>query len=236
MVIKTRGTDDAPARLVVANDALAPHLMREELLEPFGPDHAGQIDLGFQDPATTFFARIERHKQFGLLDHGLWPKSHASAADHQAGSFGASPLDDAIGVGQQEPLEQVLFFASGRESLVPGPSVPLDSKQLVPNPGDLTSDVRIDSLVPDRRREPVGLRVHQPVKTIEDIGRTAGGGLSRGRARISEAASTNEDVPFRKQGGDRRAVAAAAGGAGGDHRAAPGGGESATRASPRRAV
>ncbi len=95
--------------------------------------------------------------------------------------------------------------------------MPLAPQQLVPKLGDLTSDGRIDSLASDRRREPIGLRIRQPVETIEDVGRTARGSLSSGGAHVRDSAVTNEDVSFREQGRNRGTLSSPPGAAGGDH-------------------
>ena len=80
-----------------------------ELLEPFRGDGAGQEGLDLAAPAASSSRRVEGQVEIGVADDRLGGEANAPAADHQPGPLGAPPLDHPVGIGQQQPPEDLVL-------------------------------------------------------------------------------------------------------------------------------
>ena len=149
--------------------------MRVKLLEPFPPDDARQVDVHGELIAASVLACADRQVELGIADDRAGRQPDPAAADHHSGPLSTAPLDQAIGIGQQEGFEDrlVLLSLMGLGRLTATNAPPAQTDQLIAEPGHLTCGGRIDAPGPQGRGKTGRARLDQRVEPHEDVGRSA---------------------------------------------------------------
>ena len=185
--------------------------MGKEFFEPGGFDLADEPGEGFAGAAAGVVAGVDGDEEWGVDDDGGGVHLDAKPADHGGGiGVVVAAATDAVGVGQEDQLEQVILVGRGVGAGFEPARV---TQQIVAGAGDLSGGGGVDLLVAEAMGK-VGLFGHlQEPKAMEDIRaamRLAGDGLT-------EIGGVEQHVFFGKDGGDGGGGFEQAGVGGGDH-------------------
>ena len=167
------GCEDAASWLVVASRLFATNVIGKEFFEPFQVDGACQIDSCLEHAGPAKVACVECHEQVCVGDDGFGGEADAAASDHHAGSLQAATFDHTIGVGEQNPLEQIVVGVNFAGRLL-GLLSAISGDQIVAQPRDLAGRERVDAAIAKGGCEVGPLGFGQQVEPGEDVRSRAG--------------------------------------------------------------